>query len=132
MAQILLIFITALLFSALATPVARRVALRTGVVDAPAARKLQLVPVPLLGGVAIYSAFVAALILFGDRAYVRELIGILLGATLVSLFGLADDRWGLNAYLKLGGQALAGAILILGGAQVRLFQIGRASCRERV
>jgi UDP-GlcNAc:undecaprenyl-phosphate GlcNAc-1-phosphate transferase len=121
MAQILLIFITALLFSALATPVARRVALRTGVVDAPAARKLQLVPVPLLGGAAIYSAFVVALILFGDRAYVRELIGILLGATLVSLFGLADDRWGLNAYLKLGGQALAGAILILGGTQVRLF-----------
>jgi UDP-GlcNAc:undecaprenyl-phosphate GlcNAc-1-phosphate transferase len=121
MTQILLIFITALLFSALATPVARRVALRTGVVDAPAARKLQLVPVPLLGGAAIYSAFVVALILSGDRAYVRELIGILLGATLVSLFGLADDRWGLNAYLKLGGQALAGAILILGGTQVRLF-----------
>ncbi len=121
MTQILLIFITALVFSVLATPVARRVALRTGVVDAPAARKLQLVPVPLLGGAAIYAAFVVALILFGDQTYVRELIGILLGATLVSLFGLADDRWGLNAYVKLGAQTLAGAILILGGTQVRLF-----------
>ncbi|HEX5690155.1 MAG TPA: MraY family glycosyltransferase, partial [Roseiflexaceae bacterium] len=40
---------------------------------------------------------------------------------LVSLFGLADDRWGMNAYLKLGGQVLAGAVLILGGTQVFLF-----------
>lgn len=121
MAQILLIFLTALIFSVLATPLARGIALRAGVVDAPAARKLQAVPVPLLGGAAIYAAFVLALVVFGDRAYVRELVGILLGATLVSLFGLADDRWGLNAYLKLAGQALAGVILILGGTQVRLF-----------
>ncbi len=45
----------------------------------------------------------------------------MLGATLVSLFGLADDRWGLHAYLKLGGQLLAGVVLILGGTQVFLF-----------
>jgi len=48
-------------------------------------------------------------------------VGILLGATLVSLFGLADDHWGLHAYLKLCGQLLAGVILILGGTQVSLF-----------
>ncbi len=121
--QTLLIFFTALVFSVLATPLVRRLALRTGIVDAPASRKIQVVPVPLLGGAAIYAAFVIALIVFGDRFYVRELVGIMLGATLVSLFGLADDRWGLNAYLKLGGQALAGAILILGGTQVRLFPV---------
>ncbi|NWG19560.1 MAG: undecaprenyl/decaprenyl-phosphate alpha-N-acetylglucosaminyl 1-phosphate transferase [Chloroflexi bacterium] len=123
MTQTLLIFFTALVFSVLATPLVRRLALRTGIVDAPASRKIQVVPVPLLGGAAIYAAFVIALIVFGDRFYVRELVGIMLGATLVSLFGLADDRWGLNAYLKLGGQALAGAILILGGTQVRLFPV---------
>jgi UDP-GlcNAc:undecaprenyl-phosphate GlcNAc-1-phosphate transferase len=62
-----------------------------------------------------------ALLFLGDRFYIRELVGILLGATLVSLFGLADDHWGLHAYLKLGGQLLAGVILILGGTQVYLF-----------
>lgn len=121
MAQILLIFLTALVFSALSVPLARRVALRTGVVDVPSARKVHAAPVPLLGGAAIYAAFMLALVVLGDRFYIRELVGILLGATLVSLFGLADDRWGLNAYLKLGGQVLAGAVLILGGTQVRLF-----------
>jgi UDP-GlcNAc:undecaprenyl-phosphate GlcNAc-1-phosphate transferase len=121
MTQILLIFLTALTFSVLATPIARRLALHVGVVDAPSARKIHGAPVPLLGGAAIYAGFMLALLFLGDRFYIRELIGILLGATLVSLFGLADDHWGLHAYLKLGGQLLAGAILILGGTQVSLF-----------
>ena len=121
MPQILLIFLTALVFSILCTPIVRRLALQTGVVDTPSARKIHANPVPLLGGAAIYVAFMFALIVLGDRFYIRQLIGILLGATLVSLFGLVDDRWGLNAYLKLGGQLLAGVILILGGTQVQLF-----------
>jgi UDP-GlcNAc:undecaprenyl-phosphate GlcNAc-1-phosphate transferase len=121
MTQIILIFLTALTFSVLGTPLARRVALRIGVVDVPNARKVHAAPVPLLGGAAIYAGFMVALVVLGDRFYIRELVGILLGATLVSLFGLADDRWGLHAYLKLGGQLLAGAVLVLGGTQVRLF-----------
>ena len=108
MTQVILIFLTALIFSIVSTPIARRIALAVGVVDAPAARKVHTDPVPLLGGAAIYVAFMVGLIVLGDRAYIRELIGIMLGATLVSLFGLADDHWGLHAYLKLGGQLLAG------------------------
>jgi UDP-GlcNAc:undecaprenyl-phosphate GlcNAc-1-phosphate transferase len=122
MAQILLIFVAALTFSIVATPLARRIALQIGVIDAPNARKIHSSPVPLLGGAAIYVGFVVALLLLGDRFYIRELIGILLGATLVSLFGLADDRWGLHAYLKLGGQLLAGIILVVGGTRIQLFQ----------
>jgi UDP-GlcNAc:undecaprenyl-phosphate/decaprenyl-phosphate GlcNAc-1-phosphate transferase len=122
MPQILLLFTTALLFSILATPLVRQVALRIGLVDAPNARKIHGTPLPLLGGAAIYLGFMVALILFGDRFYIRELVSIFLGATLVALFGLADDRWGLHAYLKLGGQFLAGLILIIGGTHVQLFQ----------
>jgi UDP-GlcNAc:undecaprenyl-phosphate GlcNAc-1-phosphate transferase len=121
MTQILLIFLTALTFSILGTPLARRLALHVGVLDTPNARKIHAAPVPLLGGAAIYAAFIIGLIVLGDRSYFRELVGIVLGATLVSLFGLADDRWGLHAYLKLGGQLLAGVVLILGGTQVALF-----------
>lgn len=121
MAQILLIFVAALVFSIVGTPLVRRLALQTGVVDAPNSRKIHANPVPLLGGAAIYAGFVAALVLFGDRFYIRELVAIVLGATVVSLFGLADDRWGLNAYLKLGGQVLGGVILLVGGTQVLLF-----------
>jgi UDP-GlcNAc:undecaprenyl-phosphate GlcNAc-1-phosphate transferase len=122
MIQIALILLIALTFSIAATPLARWAALRTGVVSIPRSRDVHVAPVPLLGGAAIYLAFVAALLLFGDRAYVRELVGILVGATLISLFGLIDDRWSLSAPLKMLGQALAAVILVLGGTQVQLFE----------
>lgn len=121
MIQLALIALVALTFSIVATPLMRRAALRTGVVAMPRTRDLHVAPVPLLGGAAIYTAFVVALLLFGDRFYIRELVAILLGATLISLFGLADDRWGLAAPAKLAGQALAGVVLLLGGTQVQLF-----------
>jgi UDP-GlcNAc:undecaprenyl-phosphate GlcNAc-1-phosphate transferase len=123
MIQITLILFVALTFSIVATPLARRAALRAGVVAAPRSRDVHTLPVPLLGGAAIYAAFVVTLLLFGDRAHIRELVGILVGATLISLFGLADDRWGLSAPLKLLGQVLAAVVLLVGGTQVQLFAL---------
>lgn len=121
MIQIVLILITALTFSMAITPLAKRVALRVGIISVPRTRDIHVQPVPLLGGAAIYTGFVLALLFFGERFYIRELIGILLGATLISLFGLADDRWGLPASVKMVGQVLAGLILIIGGTRVELF-----------
>jgi UDP-GlcNAc:undecaprenyl-phosphate GlcNAc-1-phosphate transferase len=123
MIQITLILFVALTFSIVATPLARWAALRAGVVAVPRSRDVHTLPVPLLGGAAIYTAFVVTLLLFGDRAHIRELVGILVGATLISLFGLADDRWGLSAPLKLLGQVLAAVVLLVGGTQVQLFAL---------
>ncbi|NJK81888.1 MAG: undecaprenyl/decaprenyl-phosphate alpha-N-acetylglucosaminyl 1-phosphate transferase [Chloroflexaceae bacterium] len=106
------------------TPLAKRAALRTGVISVPRSRDIHVAPVPLLGGAAIYAAFVLALLFVGDRTYIRELVGILLGATLISLFGLVDDRWGLSPAIKMGGQVLAGIVLLVGGVQVNLFDQG--------
>jgi len=103
------------------TPLMRMVALRFGVVDKPAARKIHTHPVPLLGGAAIYIAFIIVLLLLGDRRYVSEIVGIFIGATLVSLMGVVDDRWGLGSYVKLCGQLLAACILIYSGVQVRVW-----------
>lgn len=121
MIQVALIALVALTFSILVTPLARRVAVRVGIVAIPRSRDIHAQPVPLLGGAAIYAGFVVALLLLGDRAHIRELIAILLGATLISLFGLADDHWGLPALTKLVGQILAAGVLIIGGTQVFLF-----------
>jgi UDP-GlcNAc:undecaprenyl-phosphate/decaprenyl-phosphate GlcNAc-1-phosphate transferase len=103
------------------TPVMRQVALRLGVIDNPAARKLHHSPVPLLGGAAIYIAFIIALLFFGDRRYINEVVGIFVGATLMSLMGVVDDRWGLGSYVKLAGQLAAAGVLIYSGVQIRLF-----------
>ena len=120
MAQFFLIFVTALLFSVTATPFARRLALATGVVDAPSHRKLHHEPVPLLGGAAIYGAFVAALLLFGGRAEIRQLVGIVLGATSVSLIGVVDDARGVRPSLKLLGQLIAACVVVVSGLRVHL------------
>lgn len=116
-----LMAISALILAFSSTPLLRRVALRTGVVDAPASRKIHTNPVPLLGGAAIYIGFIVALLFFGDRRYVNEIVGIFAGATMMSLMGLADDRWGLGSYVKLAGQIGATLILIYSGVQVRIF-----------
>jgi UDP-GlcNAc:undecaprenyl-phosphate/decaprenyl-phosphate GlcNAc-1-phosphate transferase len=111
MQQFLLIFIVALVFSVVGTPLARRFALASGVVDAPNARKVHKAPTPLLGGAAIYLAFI------------RQLVGILVGATFVSAVGVLDDVRGLRASRKLLAQLVAACILPLVGLQVRLFPI---------
>jgi len=121
MTPYLLMAASALVLALSSTPVMRLVALRFGVVDQPAARKIHANPVPLLGGAAIYIAFILVLFLLGDRRYIHEVIGIFIGATLMSLMGVLDDRWGLGSYIKLGGQLLAAAILIYSGVQVRLW-----------
>jgi UDP-GlcNAc:undecaprenyl-phosphate GlcNAc-1-phosphate transferase len=117
----LLIFASALVMAAGATPMARRLALRLGVIDRPNARKLHVNPIPLLGGVAIYGAFIAALLLFGNRFRLQELLSILVGASLMSFLGLWDDRRSLSPLLKLGGQILAASILIFTGVRIGTF-----------
>jgi UDP-GlcNAc:undecaprenyl-phosphate GlcNAc-1-phosphate transferase len=112
---------SALMLAIGSTPVMRLVALRFGVIDQPAARKIHANPVPLRGGAAIYVAFIVVLLLFGDRRYIHEVIGIFIGATLVSLMGVVDDRWGLGSYVKLIGQLLAACILVYSGVQVSIW-----------
>lgn len=127
MIRYMLIVGTALLLATAGTPVARQLALRLGVLDQPSARKAHQVATPLLGGVAIYAASLAALILFGDRFYVHQAVGILLGATLVSFLGLWDDRRPLSPWAKLAGQLLAAGLLIATGVQVSIFRQAAAN-----
>lgn len=121
MVQFFLIFVVALLFSILGTPLARRVALATGIVDMPSKRKVHHEPTPLLGGAAIYGAFIVALLLFGGRAEIRQMISIVLGATSISLVGLIDDARGVRASLKLLAQIGAAAIVVVSGLRIHIF-----------
>jgi len=118
MSTLILIFASALLLVIGATPGARWVAIRLGIVDQPAARKLHTRPIPRFGGVAIYGAVVIALLVFEERFRVNQLVSILVGATWVSFLGVWDDRWELRPILKLLGQIVAAIILIVTGVQV--------------
>lgn len=119
MTRYLLILASAFALAVSATPLVRRLAVSLGVVDQPGARKIHARPMPLMGGVAIYLAFIAALVAWGDRFYVRQVVGILLGASLCSVLGLWDDRRSIGAGRKLAGQVVAAAMLVVTGVQVQ-------------
>ena len=119
--QIMLIFTAALTLALATTPVARRLAVRTNMVDKPSQRKSHLSPTPLLGGAAIYAAVLLALIIFGDKFYVHQVAGIVIGASLISFLGLWDDRTPLPAWAKLLGQMIPALVLIMTGVQVSIF-----------
>ena len=121
MSPYLLMAASALIIAVGGTPLVRYVALQMGILDQPAARKIHSSPVPLMGGVAIYIAFIASLAFWGERSYVNEIVGIFVGATLVSIVGALDDSRGLGSYFKLAVHVVAAGILIISGVHVRLF-----------
>ena len=121
MSSFILMAASALIIAIGGTPLVRYAALQLGILDQPSARKIHRAPVPLMGGAAIYVAFIAALTLWGERSYVNEVVGIFVGATLVSLVGALDDSRGVGSYFKLLFQVAAACILVFSGVQVRLF-----------
>jgi UDP-GlcNAc:undecaprenyl-phosphate GlcNAc-1-phosphate transferase len=120
MTQYLPILLASGLLAFLATPLTRILARRLGMIDQPGLRKAHRLPVPLLGGLAVYVALALTFILFGNRDWLAEGLGILGGATLLFLTGLWDDRYGMSARLKLAAQFVAAFGLVAAGVQVNL------------
>ncbi len=114
------VFFIALAVSAFSIPPIRRVAIALGFVDAPAQRKLHSTPMPLLGGLAIFGGAILAVLIIYAGQPPRQVLGILLALTLVTLVGLWDDRYGMPAWAKLGGQLVAGVVLIFFQVRVQL------------
>src|SRR3972149_4807435 len=103
------VILAAGLLAFLATPVTRVLARRVGMIDQPGLRKAHRLPVPLLGGVGIYLSLALAFILFGERDWLAEGVGIFGGTTLLFLTGLWDDRFGMPVWVKLAAQGVAAA-----------------------
>ena len=105
------------------TPLTKRLALRWNIVDQPDQRKIHHEPIPLLGGVAIFGAFLLATVLFAPATHLVEFGAVLAGGLWLAVVGYVDDRHGMNPRIKMASQVVAGIVLILAGIQVRLFEI---------
>ncbi|MBN1886679.1 MAG: undecaprenyl/decaprenyl-phosphate alpha-N-acetylglucosaminyl 1-phosphate transferase [Thermoflexales bacterium] len=116
----IIVCISALGVALVGTPLARQIAPRLGIIDHPSARKLHVRPVPLMGGAAIYVGVVLALLLIDNPFRSSELAGIVIGASVLALTGLWDDRAPLSAGIKLLIQIGTTVILIISGVQVQL------------
>lgn len=105
-----LAFITALIAVYALTPLVIKFAVKTGAMDKPDPRKVHKKPIPRLGGLATYLAFMIAVCSMLD--FSKEIVGLLLGGTFIVIVGIIDDFISLPAKVKLLGQILAACILV--------------------
>ncbi len=116
-----LVLIGALLMSLLLTPIVRFLSIRVGVVDTPNARRINKVPMPTSGGLAIFTSFViASLVLMplasngahiGGQTYFQYILPVVLGGLVVTVTGFIDDVYELSPKLKMLGIVI-GAIIV--------------------
>ncbi len=120
----LLAFLIALSASLLLTVPVRALAIRVGMVDLPGPRKVHLKPIPLLGGLAMYSGVMLAILIAFDGPARSQSFGIVTGATLVAIVGFLDDRGWLHHQIKLFvGMPLAAVILLASGIHAQVFSV---------
>ena len=117
-------FFAALALTLVLTPIVREVNRRLGMVDKPDPRRINKVPIPRGGGVALFlglfGSFIVYILATGSR-WVGSGVGthpvrVTALAGILFLIGLADDKWSLPPKLKLLGQiAVAFATWFWGG-----------------
>jgi len=137
--EYLLTLVVAAAVTYLMTPVARRLALRWGVMTEVRDRDVHAIPTPRLGGVAMLAGFAASLLValhlpflgptFGQGHDVRALLS---GAVLICLLGVADDKWELDAITKLAGQVLVAGVLLGSATWWCLLAIAASRLRNRM
>jgi UDP-GlcNAc:undecaprenyl-phosphate/decaprenyl-phosphate GlcNAc-1-phosphate transferase len=137
------VFVAAALLSLALTPVVRRLVMRHGLIDRPEARRVNVVPIPRAGGLAVAAAFllVAAVFLFlnNQQGLVAvpfqlsqgELAALLLGGAGAAALGALDDYLDLRARWQLLMQiGLAAFAVALGiGIEVINNPVGRGVIR---
>lgn len=129
MEKYLIAFVVATTIAYLLTPFAIKLAHRVGAIDVPKDnRRVHKTPIPRLGGAAIYMAFMITSLVMAPLN--KELIGMLIGATMIVLMGMVDDVKPLSAKYKLLVQIIASIVLISSGVKIEAFRgvsLGMAS-----
>ena len=99
------------------TPVVKMFAQKVGAIDVPnEERRVHDHPIPRLGGLAIFIAFILGVVLFADIT--KQVQGILLGAVVVVIVGVIDDITPLPAWLKFIFQIIAALIAVFHGVVI--------------
>jgi len=120
--NIFLILAVTFISSLILTPIMRKIAFHIGAVDMPNERRLNKVPMPTIGGFAVFFSFLIGFMLFGRSTV--DLIPILIGAFILIFMGLCDDIKPISAKYQLVSQLIACAIVtIYGGITIDNFTI---------
>lgn len=108
----------AIIISFLATPLVKALAYKVGAIDVPKdGRRMHKTPIPRLGGLAIFLAFLLSTLLFAEID--RQMQGILMGAVIIVILGVLDDIMTLRALPKFFIQILAASIAVYHGCVIQ-------------
>lgn len=118
--KVLAAFFGAGLISYVLTPSVKKLAHKIGAIDVPKdARRMHKRPIPRLGGLAIYLAFVVVALFFAE--WTLQNACILIGSAIIVVLGICDDRKPLSAKFKFCVQLIAAAIpVVIGNLRIEL------------
>ncbi|MFD7412803.1 MraY family glycosyltransferase [Kitasatospora purpeofusca] len=121
---LLVLFCTAAVTYLLTGPV-RKFAIAAGAMPPVRARDVHREPTPRLGGIAMFGGLCAGILVasqldnlskvFSQGTDIRALLS---GAGIMWLLGVLDDKWGVDALVKLGGQMIAAGVMVWQGVTV--------------
>lgn len=118
-------FLIALILAFLLTPQVIKLARKFNLIDDPATHQhpkvIHTYPVPRGGGLAIFAAILTTSLFFLPLD--KHLTGILIGATLVTILGILDDKFNLNPYARLAAQFVIAGIPIIAGIGIAFINI---------
>ncbi len=108
----------------------RGLAVRIGFVAAPDERRIHARVTPYGGGVAMFVAFLVAMMVASQLPQLRSIfqgssepLGVVLGAAVIFAVGLADDIKDVSAPAKMAGEVLAAMVLVYLGVTMLQFKI---------
>ncbi|MEU3946561.1 MraY family glycosyltransferase [Streptomyces sp. NPDC029526] len=121
---LLTLCITAAVTYLLTGPV-RKFAIVAGAMPEIRARDVHREPTPRLGGIAMFLGLCAGLLVAAHLTNLNEVFeksneprALLSGAALIWLLGVLDDKFEIDALLKLGAQMIAAGVMILQGLTI--------------
>jgi len=120
-----MIFISTLLISMFITmaliPIFRTLSLKLNIMDFPGERTVHPSPMPKLGGIAMALGILIPVMLWADGG--RFMNAVLIGASIVVVFGLIDDFKDIGYKAKFAGQVAAALVVIFYG-EVKICNLG--------
>ena len=114
---VLLALVLAGMVAFASTPLVKALSVKMGAVDVPKdSRRMHNHPIPRMGGLAIFFGFVVSMLLFVPLSTEKK--GMLLGAVIIVVLGILDDKYALPAVPKFVVQIAAALIAVAAGNRI--------------
>ncbi|MEE0969312.1 MAG: MraY family glycosyltransferase [Clostridia bacterium] len=105
------------------TPLVRVLAFKIGAVDVPKdERRMHKVPIPRIGGLAIFIGFALTILSFCEMT--PFLVVALFGGLIIVIMGVLDDIFAMNALIKLAVQVAVAAFAVVEGVKIEFISLG--------